>query len=330
MNKLFLRRSVFVKRCAADFIALLGMLAEAFPRAPVIVVICDNDSIHHARAVTSYLQEHPRLEVLYGARYSPHDNPAERIWAALKNYVANTAVSWPGRVRQIHSFFRARSPDQMLATAAPWTSPWLPPGYEQNFWNAALGIEVKGVRVSAAGGFDTDTGKSTGIGYWLTSVPMSLPIRLHTCLRSLTRSPRFHVLPEPEPPSGGRPESSPAVRERRLPSRARSGMTVRWPDVRLHARAGSEGPRLLSAASTCRLSPVSRPRTRARARNPRPQRTAGQPAPRIPLPPGGSPADHALAGGRAVTRAPVGHPRLLHMASTRPGGSTASLSCASG
>jgi hypothetical protein len=82
---------------------------------------------------------------------------AERIWAALKNYVANTAVSWPGRLRQIHSFFRARSPDQMLATAAPWTSPWLPPGYEQNFWNAALGIEVKGVRVSAAGGFDTDT-----------------------------------------------------------------------------------------------------------------------------------------------------------------------------
>ena len=52
VNKLFLRRSVFVKRCAADFIALLGMLAEAFLRAPVIVVICDNDSIHHARTAT--------------------------------------------------------------------------------------------------------------------------------------------------------------------------------------------------------------------------------------------------------------------------------------
>ena len=49
--------------------------------------------------------------------------PAERIWAALKNYVANTAVSWPGRLRQIHSFFRSRSPGQMLATAALWTSP---------------------------------------------------------------------------------------------------------------------------------------------------------------------------------------------------------------
>lgn len=125
------------RRCAADFIALLQMLAEAFPHAPVIAVICDNDSIHHARKVTAYLKQHPRLELLYGALYSPHDNPAERVWAALKNYVANTAVSWPGRLRQIHSFFRNRSPDQMLATAAPWTSPWLPPRYEQNFWNAA-------------------------------------------------------------------------------------------------------------------------------------------------------------------------------------------------
>ena len=88
--------------------------------------------------ITAYLDEHPRLELLYSARYSPHDNPAERIWAALKNYVANTAVSWPGRRRHIHAFFRARSPDQMLATAAPGTSPWLPPGYEQKFWNAAL------------------------------------------------------------------------------------------------------------------------------------------------------------------------------------------------
>jgi hypothetical protein len=31
----------------------------------------------------------------------------------------------------------------MLATAAPWTSPWLPPGYEQNFWNAALEVAEK-------------------------------------------------------------------------------------------------------------------------------------------------------------------------------------------
>jgi hypothetical protein len=55
------------RRCAADFIALLGTLAEAFPRASVIAVICDNDAIHHTHAVTAYLKEHPRLELLYGA-----------------------------------------------------------------------------------------------------------------------------------------------------------------------------------------------------------------------------------------------------------------------
>ena len=115
----------------------LDQLLRTFPRAPAIAVICDNDSIHHAKAVTAYLERHPRLELLYGARDSPHDNPAERIWGALKNYVANTAVSWPGRLRQIHAFFRARSPDQLLAAAAPRTSRWLPPGYEQNFWNVA-------------------------------------------------------------------------------------------------------------------------------------------------------------------------------------------------
>ncbi len=52
--------------------------------------------------------------------------------------MADTAVTWPGRLPQIRSLFRTRSPDQMLATAAPWTSPWLPPGYKQKFWDAAL------------------------------------------------------------------------------------------------------------------------------------------------------------------------------------------------
>jgi hypothetical protein len=55
------------------------MLAASFSSAPVIAVICDNDSIHHARSVARYLDKHPRLELLYGARYSPHDDPVERV-----------------------------------------------------------------------------------------------------------------------------------------------------------------------------------------------------------------------------------------------------------
>src|SRR5215472_12520667 len=55
------------RRRADDFIALLEMLTDAFPRAPAIVVICDNESIHHARAVTAYLEKNPR-RALAGSR----------------------------------------------------------------------------------------------------------------------------------------------------------------------------------------------------------------------------------------------------------------------
>ena len=47
------------RRCAAGFIALPGQLLAAFPGAPVIAVICDNDIIHHDRKVTRYLDKHP-------------------------------------------------------------------------------------------------------------------------------------------------------------------------------------------------------------------------------------------------------------------------------
>ena len=81
------------RRRAAGFIALLQMLTQAFPRAPMIVVICDNDSIHHARAVTSTWQPSPAEAALRRPPDSPHDNPVERVWAGLRNYVANTAVT---------------------------------------------------------------------------------------------------------------------------------------------------------------------------------------------------------------------------------------------
>src|SRR5512135_2044242 len=100
---------------------------------PAIVVIGDNDSIHHARTVRDFVAAHPGLHLWYSARYTPHDNPVERIWAALKAYLANTATFWPGRRRQLHAFFRSRSPDQNLTTATPWTSPWFPASYRQNF-----------------------------------------------------------------------------------------------------------------------------------------------------------------------------------------------------
>lgn len=42
---------------------LPGPAAPGVPRAPAIVVICDNGSIHHARAVSVWLEEQARLDV---------------------------------------------------------------------------------------------------------------------------------------------------------------------------------------------------------------------------------------------------------------------------
>src|SRR5262249_62001657 len=100
-------------------------------------IVGQSEPRHHPARAPAPRGAPPRWGGLPGAGNSRMTTPAERIWAALKNYGPNTAVTWPGRLRQIRSFFRARSPDEMLATAAPWTSPWLPPGYEQNYWNAA-------------------------------------------------------------------------------------------------------------------------------------------------------------------------------------------------
>lgn len=101
-------------------------------------MICDNVIIRHSKIVQRWLAAHPRIQVLHGARYSPHDNPAERIWAALKAWLANTpTLTIQGRLRQLHAFFRQRSPAQLLATAAPDSSPWLPDRYRCSLGEAA-------------------------------------------------------------------------------------------------------------------------------------------------------------------------------------------------
>jgi transposase len=120
------------KAVSATFIAFLDQLAAGYPAAPKVAVVCDNVIIHHSKIVQRWLAAHPRVVVLHGARYSPHDNPVERIWGALKAWLANSpTLTIQGRLRQVHTFFRQRSPTQILATAAPSSSPWLPEGYVQ-------------------------------------------------------------------------------------------------------------------------------------------------------------------------------------------------------
>lgn len=124
---------VSVRNVSVVFCYFLDLLLAAYPTAPVVAVICDNGSTHHSKTTKRWLAEHPRLLLIEGARYSPQDNPVERIWAALKQHIANTApATMADRIRQAHAFFRNRSNIQNLTTAAPWTSPWLPESYGQH------------------------------------------------------------------------------------------------------------------------------------------------------------------------------------------------------
>jgi transposase len=77
------------KAISATFTTFCEHLLAAYPQAPVVAVVCDNVSIHRSKIVQRWLKTHPRLLVLHGARYSPHDNPIERIWGALKAWLAN-------------------------------------------------------------------------------------------------------------------------------------------------------------------------------------------------------------------------------------------------
>ena len=133
-----------------EILRALNLLA-VYPAAPVVAVVCDNVIIHHSKIVGRWLAAHPRVVVLHRARYGPHDNPVERIWGALKAWLANSpTLTIQGRVRQVHAFFRQRSPAQVLATAAPHSSPWLPEGYVQNFSQARYATVELGSRAAAS------------------------------------------------------------------------------------------------------------------------------------------------------------------------------------
>jgi len=65
--------------------------------------------------------------LITGARYSPQDNPVERMWERSSTNIANTRpATMAGRSTKPTRFFRDRTPQQNLAATAPWTSPGYP------------------------------------------------------------------------------------------------------------------------------------------------------------------------------------------------------------
>jgi hypothetical protein len=98
------------KAVSATFTWFLAQLLAADPAAPVVVV-CDNVIIHRSTMVQRWLAAHPRVRVIHRARCSPARQPGRADLGRAQGVAANSPTSTiQGRVRQVHAFFRARSP----------------------------------------------------------------------------------------------------------------------------------------------------------------------------------------------------------------------------
>ncbi len=61
-------------------------------RGPIIV-IWDRLTVHRALRVTRYVEQHPRLQMVFLPPYAPELNPVETFWSYLKvNPLANLAA----------------------------------------------------------------------------------------------------------------------------------------------------------------------------------------------------------------------------------------------
>ncbi len=74
---------------AESFLAFLKQVLVAYPTGKIVMVL-DNARIHHAKLLSSFLQENKhRLELLFLPRYSPELNLIEGLWKWLKADVIN-------------------------------------------------------------------------------------------------------------------------------------------------------------------------------------------------------------------------------------------------
>ncbi|HBY97289.1 MAG TPA: IS630 family transposase [Chloroflexi bacterium] len=102
-----------------DFMAFLEYLLVAYPTGPIVLIV-DNFSRHTAQAVTEWLAEHPRLQLLYLPTYCSHLNSVEQIWLRLKNKIAANRLygSMKALLETVESFFNEMTPEQALVWAA--------------------------------------------------------------------------------------------------------------------------------------------------------------------------------------------------------------------
>ncbi|RED76031.1 IS630 family transposase [Cohnella phaseoli] len=76
------------KADVAAFIRFLQDILAAYPSGKIAIIL-DNSRIHHATGLQPFLEENPRLQLVFLPPYSPNLNPVEGLWLWLKADVVN-------------------------------------------------------------------------------------------------------------------------------------------------------------------------------------------------------------------------------------------------
>ena len=73
---------------AQVFLSFLGHVLEKYPTGNIVMIL-DNAKIHHAKLLTQFLLENPRLQLEFLPPYSPNLNIIEELWGWLISTVVN-------------------------------------------------------------------------------------------------------------------------------------------------------------------------------------------------------------------------------------------------
>lgn len=111
---------ITVRKRTVEFIVFLEQIREAYPTEPLLLVL-DNASIHHSRALLAWLAEHPRIELLHLPTYAGHrENPVEKVWWCLKSRISANRLrgSMEALITAAEKFFTDLTPAAARQLAA--------------------------------------------------------------------------------------------------------------------------------------------------------------------------------------------------------------------
>lgn len=101
---------------STDFIALLEQLLLAYPSGTILLIV-DSASIHTSQITQQWLDQHPRLQLLFLPKYIAADlNPVEKVWWRLKDVIAanRSFKDLDQLAAQVRRFFASFSDEDAL------------------------------------------------------------------------------------------------------------------------------------------------------------------------------------------------------------------------